>query len=307
MNTDILPTEDPAAHPSGTARERLLLLMVGNRPTEAVTRWFHDRARRRPLHVEVLAAIEDARASRTRRDALKALAEQGVESARERLVADSDSIEVSTRIVWDRPDDAVADAIGAASAIVIGVPDVEDWIAERVAFRVASEAVAPVVIVPDSWTARPGPVVVGVQPEEGLDDAAIDFAARESLADPAGLRIVSSWQLPILLAYDTYEPSIVDELTESAVNTVREATERARRTVGPDRLIRQTVVERDPVDALRSEAADARMLVVGTHGRSAVARVLLGSVSRQLLRNPPTVLAIVRQRATSDAPDADAG
>jgi nucleotide-binding universal stress UspA family protein len=44
---------------------------------------------------------------------------------------------------------------------------------------------------------------------------------------------------------------------------------------------------------LHAEAADADLLVVGSHGRSAVGRMVLGSVSASLVEHPPCPVAVI--------------
>ncbi|RZI88178.1 MAG: universal stress protein, partial [Microbacterium sp.] len=45
---------------------------------------------------------------------------------------------------------------------------------------------------------------------------------------------------------------------------------------------------------LNELAASARLTVVGTHGRGAVARFLLGSISQEVLSRLASVTAVVR-------------
>ena len=54
------------------------------------------------------------------------------------------------------------------------------------------------------------------------------------------------------------------------------------------------VDEGDPAAVITEVAASARLAVVGTHGRTGLARFLLGSVSTQVLEHLTTVTAAVR-------------
>jgi len=49
-----------------------------------------------------------------------------------------------------------------------------------------------------------------------------------------------------------------------------------------------------PVDALLNASLNARLLVVGTHGRHGVAKVWLGSVSHELLLAMPCPVVVVK-------------
>jgi nucleotide-binding universal stress UspA family protein len=52
-------------------------------------------------------------------------------------------------------------------------------------------------------------------------------------------------------------------------------------------------VEGRPAEAILRHAEDAQLIVVGTHGKGLVRRVLLGSVSRQVLNDADRPVAVV--------------
>lgn len=60
----------------------------------------------------------------------------------------------------------------------------------------------------------------------------------------------------------------------------------------------------DPADALVDYAAShpVRVLVIGSHGRRAVTRVLLGSVAERLVRRSPALVCVVPRRSQEDVP-----
>ena len=55
----------------------------------------------------------------------------------------------------------------------------------------------------------------------------------------------------------------------------------------------RVVAEGRPADVIVSHAGDAQLIVVGTHGKGMVRRVLLGSVSRQVLNDADRPVAVV--------------
>lgn len=55
-----------------------------------------------------------------------------------------------------------------------------------------------------------------------------------------------------------------------------------------------------PSAALHGWAGHARLLVVGSRGRSAPVRALLGSTSRELLRRSPTTVAVLPPGVTAE-------
>lgn len=58
----------------------------------------------------------------------------------------------------------------------------------------------------------------------------------------------------------------------------------------------ERVVESQPADALLEAAKDADMLVVGSHGRGGMRRLLLGSVSRECVLHSPCPVVVVPSR-----------
>lgn len=72
-----------------------------------------------------------------------------------------------------------------------------------------------------------------------------------------------------------------------------------RRDRWPDVRVTELLTLADPVTALERADQDARLLVVGSHGRRALERVVLGSVSASLLRTSPCPVAVVRPHGTA--------
>jgi len=137
-------------------------------------------------------------------------------------------------------------------------------------------------------------------------DAAIDDLRRAGLGDDVVAIVVSvpdRWVLEL--------PEAIDEVDEPTRRSVMEAREYAR--VGAERLsslfprwrVEPRVKPLSPAEAVLSaiEEMSADMVVVGSRGRNAVGRLLLGSVSQSLLHNAPCTVRIGRlHTAVSDAP-----
>ncbi|WP_135364388.1 universal stress protein [Halosimplex halophilum] len=91
-----------------------------------------------------------------------------------------------------------------------------------------------------------------------------------------------------------------DRLETEARRSVDSVAERAT-----DRAVETAVVEGDPAETILDRAADNDLVVLGTHGRSAVDRVLTGSTSAQVVRESPVPVVTVRETggesATGDA------
>jgi nucleotide-binding universal stress UspA family protein len=62
----------------------------------------------------------------------------------------------------------------------------------------------------------------------------------------------------------------------------------------PGLQVTKVVIAGDPVEVLGDAADDADLLVVGSHGRGALARFLLGSVSHGILTQLDAPTVVVR-------------
>ncbi|MFF4232422.1 universal stress protein [Streptomyces sp. NPDC001820] len=121
------------------------------------------------------------------------------------------------------------------------------------------------------------PLVVGVDGSEP-SLRAVDWAADEAGLHGGPLRLVNAslWERyeGSALAHELGKPS-ERVLAETIVAS---AAERARRR-NPDLKISTDVLPEDAVTALLHEGRNASALVVGSHGRSGISDLLLGSVS----------------------------
>lgn len=81
----------------------------------------------------------------------------------------------------------------------------------------------------------------------------------------------------------------------------------AREDLGQEQVKVSAVVGYAPMSILRhAEENDIDLIVIATHGRSGLDRMLLGSVAERVLRRAPTPVFIVKPDRTSLAPPAEA-
>ncbi len=159
--------------------------------------------------------------------------------------------------------------------------------------RLAAGAHCPVVVVPEPDGAQRRGVVVGVDGSE-TSNAAISFAAAEAERTGEPLRIVSAW-MPVAVpgdfgVYPDVYLSDLEGITRANVDSVVDAVS-ARH---PGLEVTAHVDEGDPAGVIGRHAADASLVVVGSHGRSGIARFLLGSVSEEVLAHLEATTAVVR-------------
>jgi nucleotide-binding universal stress UspA family protein len=208
-------------------------------------------------------------------------------------------LEVHSRVVVGHAGrDVVTASVSARAALlVVGTPPAartQRALAGSIAARVAAAASCTVVAVPHGWRSRGHGVVVGVDGDPPTGPA-VDFAADEAarLGEPLALVYAG---YPVGALRDgrraTGEPP-EGGAADVRQRIVRAAAERALRRQ-PGLVLRTRVVDAVPAAGLVSEALGARMLVLGTHDRRGVRRVVLGSVGHDVLLRARLPVAIVR-------------
>jgi ABC-type lipoprotein export system ATPase subunit len=105
-----------------------------------------------------------------------------------------------------------------------------------------------------------------------------------------------SFHDPFLLGMALHYQSLEDE-RKRAEDDAAQAAERIRREA-PDLAVSTATFEGPPKEILLAEAErfDADLVMVGSHGRGAAGRFLLGSVSHALALHAPCSVEIVRNR-----------
>lgn len=186
-----------------------------------------------------------------------------------------------------------------ASLVVVGTErkgHVEGEFFGSVSLQTAALGLCPVAVIPlQPATDRSG-VVVGV---DGSADAlvAVALAAAEANRTKQDLYAVYAARVPhrrVLRAIP--EDSVNERIEEERVVLAESVAGLGGRY--PDLTVHQ-VFETDvsPAKALLKAAAAAQLLVVGSHGRGAISRLLMGSVSQEVLLHIPCPTIITRTAA----------
>ena len=148
---------------------------------------------------------------------------------------------------------------------------------------------------------KPGPVVVGVD-EAGSAEDAVDWATAEAAARGCPLRVVHAFRPPLPAdAYGFASPidSFVTAHTAAQL-ILGDAVTRAR-SVAPGIEVSTRLVRGTAARALLGEARDARLLVLGSRGRSGLRAVLSGSVAGPVSRHSPCPIVVIRPFANRPA------
>lgn len=274
--------------------------VTGAPVTERAIRWAVARAASRRQRLELVgivggalgavgedAVVEDALAAT--RDLLEAHAES--------VRAAAPAVPVSVRAEAGDPVRLLIEASTRSALLVIGSDyrgpgDGPDRGAHGV--RIAAGASCPVVVVPDFDTEERSGVVVGID-GSAVSEHALRFAAAEAdrLCEP--LVAVSVWT-PLSAPRNSLAvyPDLYLENMQATTEEVLALALAGIASDYPDLVVERRVERGYPSQVLNGIAKDARLAVVGTHGRGALARFLLGSISQEVLGRLATVTAVVR-------------
>lgn len=205
-------------------------------------------------------------------------------------------VTASTRVERGNPVSVLLDASADASLLVIG-SDYKGPGGGKArgahGVRIAAGAKCPVVVVPDFEVSGRSGIVVGVDGSP-VSEKAVAFAAAEAerLGEP--LVAVSVWtplEAPRNMGvYPVEYLENLEQLTDEAQGVALAGL----RQQYPDLDIERRIERGYPSEVINELASSARLTVVGSHGRGALARFLLGSISHEVLARLATVTAVVR-------------
>lgn len=241
---------------------------------------------------ETAAAIQAAIMSYQRDSALIFL-----RAAADAVQRDQPDLTVTTEAGETPVDEALIEASGGARLIVLGGKDVAGAAAlllGSTTLRVATNAACPVVAFRgDSTGVSDMPIVVGVDGTaagEGVLATAFEFAN----ALQVKLVVVRSWTtrapagdvtIPFLIDWDALEAAEWSAL----ISQVEQWRQRY-----PEVDVECVVETMAPGRALLTHAEDAQLVVVGSRGRNALAGLVLGSTSMNLLHHSRVPVMVTR-------------
>lgn len=232
-----------------------------------------------------------------------------------RLEEIAPDIEIETRCDYGTPTAVLLKAAQSAAVLVLGNRGrgaLEAVFLGSVSTRVASKAPCPVIVVSDVPLAADGdrgagedsssvtsrPIVVGMDGSPHSDEA-LRYAFSTARRLGAPVKLVAAWHLPVMM--EPLEPQVVDQLISDTENELADAVQQALDRVGMELCeglqISTEIAMGRPVDVLLAASHGASLTVVGSHGRGAMRGVLLGSVSRTLLRDASSPVVVIHAPA----------
>jgi nucleotide-binding universal stress UspA family protein len=204
--------------------------------------------------------------------------------------------------VIGHPAPVLAAASEGATAVVIGrrgLGEAASVVLGSVSNRLTTQVGCPLVVVGKREPPTSGPIVVGID-GSAFATGALRYALAEAALRATTVRAVAAYDVPA-------PPFRADaELVArwragvevQAADTITRAREEAQGSTASPVTIRNVVVEGSPAEAILDHAGDAQLIVVGTHGKGLVRRILLGSVSRQVLHDADLPVTVVDVPAT---------
>jgi len=137
-------------------------------------------------------------------------------------------------------------------------------------------------------------------------DAAISWAAREASMRHESITLVHAVQ-PVALNWPVgpERTAVADWQENNARHVIEQGRNGLSSALDDQRAhdIRTEVLYSHPVDALVDASKDARMIVVGSHGKGVFGRLLLGSVSRGVVEHAHCTVAVIHADAASGSVD----
>ncbi|MFD1150631.1 universal stress protein [Saccharothrix hoggarensis] len=206
-------------------------------------------------------------------------------------------LDVRTALEYGHPADALGRVARGADVLVLGSSG-RSRLSRALLGSTTADLVAnhrrPVVVARGDGS-EDGPVVVGVDGSE-TSDLAAGYAFEHAERHGRDLLAVHAWaDLPVEALAPLRERDAnrrqVEEESEALIGRCLAGHQQDH----PDVRVRRAVALDGPSHALLEHAKDASLLVVGSHGRGAVRRALLGSVSHAVLYHAPCSVAVVHR------------
>jgi nucleotide-binding universal stress UspA family protein len=279
-----------------------LIVGVDNRGiSESVLAWLTARARvpAADMEVEIVTVAELGWIPADSAEvAYRKAYEHALWEARETLAAALLGVAIEATMLWGSPSEELVQVSGRADLLVLGSDKtgvVVGFVSGTLPLRVVTHSARPVVVVPAGWTADARGVVAGVALEPS-DSAVIEFAAREAERAGVGLLLVHALPIPqALLTSDLITPITRDDVREAAEDALKRVLDDLRARY-PRLSVSAHTADTRAALALTVEGKNADLVVVGTHGRGFLRRLVLGSVSHDLLLNTACPVAVVHNR-----------
>lgn len=299
---------DSTSSPQGTT---VLVATDFSETAEAAADWALEVARARGARLQVLHVVTLPLSQPHYLPAPEDMQQSLQQAAMERLAETVSRLsgqgpEVESELRLGIPSQAIVESAGelAPALLVIGtrgLTGIRHLLLGSTAERVVQNARCPVLTVHPEDAGEHRPIRTILVPTDFSDDAdlAIEAAHRllSSLQEGARLVLVHAYNLPV--EYTAYGP--VPTSVHYLKDTGSEAQEQLDRMVeklsGKGLDVEAWAVEGYPPEVIVTEAEriGADLIAMGTHGRSGLAHLLLGSTAERVVQRAPCPVMTVRR------------
>lgn len=283
-------------HSADPIVESIVLATDGGEAGDGAMRWVTHRGKMHRLNVLVLTVAEAGGLGAELSESTLAAERMAAERTAQEIARKAPSAEVGWRVDIGDARERLAVASAEADMMVVGsnrAGPLAAVLGATFSMKLVEAAEGPTIVMPKSWKPGRGPVVVGIQ-GDAQDEAPLRFAVHEAHVLHRPLRVIHAWNLPINVDAGPFA-----EDARGTQRSVMQAGLAKLRVENPDLEIEGVLAEEYPSPALTREASGAELLVVGSHGRTAMDRFFIGSVSREVLSRPPCPVAVVRPRRST--------
>ena len=140
-------------------------------------------------------------------------------------------------------------------------------------------------------------ILIGVD-ESPFSQAALDYVKRFPWPPGTNVRVLSASPPVFIGPGEANAPAVIAQLIQEQNQMHKEIAERAAKTLQAAGLTADAaMVAGDPRSTLVEDASrvNADLLIVGSHGRSGLSKLLLGSVASYVASHAPCSVLIVKR------------
>jgi nucleotide-binding universal stress UspA family protein len=271
----------------------------GSAGSEAAMAWALERAARDKLPLTAVHAVDDRWVTPDfeYHEIIRKSGMELLEKARSRAREQSPDVPVDVQLRHGSAGSVLREMYQEASLIVVGGHD-KHWmdggpLTDR-ALQIVSASEVPAAVVPLKRGSADRGVVVGVDgSEESLQ--AVQFASVEADRGGDELTVLLAFRKPARWVESQLPKSGLAEsiLEEDRVVLAESVAGLAEKY--PDLVVHQQLeTNAEPAKALVEAARQARLLVIGSHGRGGFSRMVLGSTAHAVLLNVPCPTIVTR-------------
>jgi len=282
----------------------------GSPASDAALRWAVSEAQRTRQRLHLIHALENEVVLHEKEQLgtkeAPASADPVLTAARDAVRAMAPEVQLTLHSVTGFAPTTLTAASRLAHTVVVGSHGrsaLPTALLGSVSHQVAIHSSCPVVVVRESGAREvdgPGRVIVGVDGSEASEPG-LAYAFAYASSTGSDLTAVHTWWWEPLEGVSLGEPWIGDwtQIATQEGSLISEVLAGWSQRY-PDVEVTSHVVRGDPVVELLEQSRGARLLVVGSRGRGGFVGLMLGSVSRRILKRATCPVAVVRSAGVDE-------